>query len=65
MRANKELKNSNILLCRRGKGAKKNYKVLVLLSQILIYYCEGKRSEQKNSNILLCMRANKELKNFK
>ena len=62
MRANKELKNSNILLCRRGKGAKK---VLVLLSQILIYYCVGKRSEQKNYNILLCMRANKELKNFK
>jgi hypothetical protein len=60
-------------LCRQAKQAKKFQIVLVLQSQILIYYCVGKQSELKisnstcltksNSNILLCRQA-KQAKKF-
>ena len=60
-------------MCRRAKWAKKFNIVLVLPSQIIIYYFLGERSELKNldstcfteskSNILLCRRA-KQAKKF-
>ena len=51
-------------MCRQAKQANKFQMVLVLQSQILIYYCVGKLKISKstcftesNSNILLCRRA--------
>ena len=53
--------NPNIFLCRWTKQARKFQIVVVLPSQILIYYCIGKQSEsQKVSNstdVLLCRQA--------
>ena len=59
--------NSNKLLCRQAKQAKKIQMLIVLQSQILINYCIGKHSKLKisnrtcftksNSNILMCRRA--------
>ena len=66
--------NFNILLCRQAKRAEKFQMLLVLQSQILIYYFVGKQSElnisnstcftESNSNILLYRQA-KQAKNFK
>ena len=40
--------NTNILLCRWAKQARNFLIIVVLLRQILMYYCVGKQSEPKN-----------------